>query len=459
MTRTRHAGLAFLAVPVLASLAHAQCPPQQLDPNPTASSYGLALAMSGRHLIVGDPHDSSLCPSSPLCSNGTVYAYEKDASGHWVLTQEVRPASLVPAYGFGGALDIAGDRLIVGSGGPGAGGGVGAAFIFEYDGEEWVGTAELRGESDHIGFGAAVAVHGNNALVATSRSNAYVFQYDDATWERLGLLPNPDSPGVRSDFGRALDIDERRVVIGAYLERTIAPDGGAVYVYLRQPDGTLELEQKLVAPDVMSGPRFGTSVSLDGERLAVGAENGIRRRSAQGVVYMHEFIDGQWRLVQELVADDPVEAARFGQAVHLLGDKLAVGAYSLRQPAFMDRSGAAYLFERDADGRWSQSAQYLPEAWEIDLGWRVALGAGEMVATAPRTFVDGMERGSAHVYDLGCEDCPPDLDADGTLTIFDFLTFLNLFDDGDAQADFDGDGELTIFDFLAFQTAFDVGCE
>ena len=55
--------------------------------------------------------------------------------------------------------------------------------------------------------------------------------------------------------------------------------------------------------------------------------------------------------------------------------------------------------------------------------------------------------------------CPADLDGDGELTIFDFLTFQNLFDAGDPRADFDGDGELTIFDFLAFQNAFDAGCQ
>jgi len=55
--------------------------------------------------------------------------------------------------------------------------------------------------------------------------------------------------------------------------------------------------------------------------------------------------------------------------------------------------------------------------------------------------------------------CRPDLDADGELTIFDFLLFQNLFDAGDLTADFDGDGELTIFDFLAFQNQFDAGCE
>ena len=54
--------------------------------------------------------------------------------------------------------------------------------------------------------------------------------------------------------------------------------------------------------------------------------------------------------------------------------------------------------------------------------------------------------------------CLADLDGDGVLTLFDFLTFQNLFDGGDLAADFDGDGELTLFDFLAFQNAFDAGC-
>jgi|GEM_PF-3336181 len=51
-----------------------------------------------------------------------------------------------------------------------------------------------------------------------------------------------------------------------------------------------------------------------------------------------------------------------------------------------------------------------------------------------------------------------DLDRDGSLTLFDFLTFQNWFDTGDLRADFDGDGELTIFDFLNFQNAFVMGC-
>ena len=54
--------------------------------------------------------------------------------------------------------------------------------------------------------------------------------------------------------------------------------------------------------------------------------------------------------------------------------------------------------------------------------------------------------------------CRADLDGDGSLSIFDFLAFQNLFDAGDLAADFDGDGSLTIFDFLSFQNEFDAGC-
>ncbi|MEO1008544.1 MAG: GC-type dockerin domain-anchored protein [Planctomycetota bacterium] len=54
--------------------------------------------------------------------------------------------------------------------------------------------------------------------------------------------------------------------------------------------------------------------------------------------------------------------------------------------------------------------------------------------------------------------CRADLDADGALSLFDFLAFQNAFATGDPTADFDGNGVLTLFDFLAFQNTFAAGC-
>ncbi|MEO1008719.1 MAG: TIGR03790 family protein [Planctomycetota bacterium] len=82
-----------------------------------------------------------------------------------------------------------------------------------------------------------------------------------------------------------------------------------------------------------------------------------------------------------------------------------------------------------------------------------AIGDLEFEVTTPA----GTDRGVVR-FELPIVACPPDIDGDGSLTIFDFLAFQNLFDSGDLAADFDGDGSLTIFDFLAFQNAFDAGC-
>ncbi|UYV11209.1 MAG: formylglycine-generating enzyme family protein [Phycisphaera sp.] len=69
----------------------------------------------------------------------------------------------------------------------------------------------------------------------------------------------------------------------------------------------------------------------------------------------------------------------------------------------------------------------------------------------------GLARGF-RVASVVTAPCPPDLDGDGELTIFDFLAFQTLFDAMDPAVDFDGDGAFTILDFLAFQNAFDAGC-
>ena len=87
-------------------------------------------------------------------------------------------------------------------------------------------------------------------------------------------------------------------------------------------------------------------------------------------------------------------------------------------------------------------------------------GMPDVIVGASRADPDGrLLAGQAFVvFGRRPTTCPPDLDADGALTIFDFLAFGNLFDDMDPRADFDGDGDFTIFDFLAFQHAFDAGC-
>jgi hypothetical protein len=55
-------------------------------------------------------------------------------------------------------------------------------------------------------------------------------------------------------------------------------------------------------------------------------------------------------------------------------------------------------------------------------------------------------------------DCYPDLDASGSLDLFDFLAFTNLFNAEDPAADCAADGTFDLFDFLCFVNQFNAGC-
>ncbi len=54
--------------------------------------------------------------------------------------------------------------------------------------------------------------------------------------------------------------------------------------------------------------------------------------------------------------------------------------------------------------------------------------------------------------------CYPDFDADGDLTLFDFLAFVNGFNAAAPDADCDGNKVFDLFDFLCFVNAFNGGC-
>lgn len=106
-----------------------------------------------------------------------------------------------------------------------------------------------------------------------------------------------------------------------------------------------------------------------------------------------------------------------------------------------------------------------------DFGDRFIPGANGFGETAPVYFASNScgiaepqpwdpDWGTFHyvLSVFGGPFCATDLDGDGLLTVFDFLTFQNFFDAGDLRADFDRDGVLTFFDYLAFQNGFDLGC-
>ncbi|MFI4915672.1 MAG: FG-GAP-like repeat-containing protein [Phycisphaerales bacterium JB060] len=154
--------------------------------------------------------------------------------------------------------------------------------------------------------------------------------------------------------------------------------------------------------------------------------------------------------------------------VHLVGDPNRPGPWRSTRDAI----GASVLVSADLDGDGSidddevQTRMVLSgnsnaaSTSSLDLEFGLGLAGSAMLEVRWPSGVTSMHEVGRDQFLVirESETCRADLDGDGSLTIFDFLAFQNLFGAGDAVADFDGDGVLTIFDFLAFQNIFQDGC-
>ena len=466
--------IAFTAYAMGASLAPAQpaCEATRIvsPPETPPSRFGDRVATNGRLWIISDANARTLCPGDPFhCSAGAVHSYEM-IDGQLVHRQTLTPPR--PRLGdfYGISLDIHENRLIVGTlnytwpDNPRKGG----AFVYEYNGEEWVEVGQIQKPDIDPAFlkdmGVTAKLHDGLALLPAGTLRRGVLTYRETAdgWAFHELIESPDGLPADAQFGTFLAMGGPWVFLSAPRDSTLSPVAGSVYVYRREADDTLTFFQKIDSPNapMQAFTGFGWHIAFDGQTLAVGSTGVSRDATGQGAVYMFEFDGRAWVQRQELLRPDPQESDQFGQWMSMGGGVLL--AMSTRDIPRISHD-SPYAYRRGADGRWRELGLLVPNPpfFALDYGIRTTTdGRHVLVGSSQDLEPDGITTfGAAYLFDLTCFDCQADFDYDGVLTIFDYLAFQTAFGTGDLRADFDGDGELTIFDFLAFQTAFALGCE
>ncbi len=194
--------------------------------------------------------------------------------------------------------------------------------------------------------------------------------------------------GAEDRFGVSVALSGDTLAIGAHSEDSAAtgingdqdndaaPRGGAVYVF-RRSGTSWSQEAYIKASNTGQSDRFGFSVALSGDTLAVSAYDedsnatGINgdqdNDDAQdsGAVYVFRRSGTDWTQEAYIKASNTDASDQFGISIALSGDTLAVGAYLEDSAATgidgdQDRddvsgSGAVYVFRRDGTN-WSQEA-------------------------------------------------------------------------------------------------------
>jgi hypothetical protein len=155
------------AFPVLSSVALwlaivpsllAQSFPPGTSPASVAIGFGGAVAIAGDEILVGRPGLVLGFPMPPS-QTGAVHVFRQGAGGSWREVGAVTAKGLAMQDGFGSAVAVDGKLLAVGA--PGDPGRPGAVYVFERDGTgRWVERAKLTAASSTAGdrLGRAVAL-------------------------------------------------------------------------------------------------------------------------------------------------------------------------------------------------------------------------------------------------------------------------------------------------------------
>ena len=157
--------------------------------------------------------------------------------------------------------------------------------------------------------------------------------------------PNPDQSSAH--FGYSLAISGNVLAVGEYRRNNSgASYSGRTYLYKLNADGTAQLTATINSPTPTYYGYFGYSVSLDGDRLAVGAysENSETATKA-GVAYVYKVkADGSATLLEVLTHPNGKQDDYLGMSVGVSGRNVVTGAYNFDLPPDKWNAGGAVLF-------------------------------------------------------------------------------------------------------------------
>lgn len=380
-----------------------------------ADKFGYSVAISEDTIVIGAFNDDA-----PLSNGGSAYVFVRNGTT-WTQQQKLTAADGTADDQFGSAVGIGGNVIVVGA-----------------------NHADLPSNSE---AGAA-----------------YVFLRTGTVWGQTQRLSPSLDVLLGDHFGDSVAISGNKLAVGASGDDTPFTAAGAVYVFVDAGTAAYGLQQKLTISSGANGDNFGNSVAIEGNTLVGGAlqYTPIVGQPAYGAAYVYEFNGSTWLSQGRLTASDGSSFDRFGYSVAVSNNVIAVGAREDDTAAGPD-TGSAYLYTRTGTV-WTEKQKLLPtDTFNGDrFGVSIALSFGNLAVGAAEKALTSPNGQGAVYYFTQTTKSRFDYDGDGKSDIsifrptngqwwyqqsFDNIVRSTTFGsstDKPVPADFDGDGKTDI---------------
>jgi len=305
-------------------------------------------------------------------------------------------SSLSAQGGYGSAVEVVGDHVVVLK--PTYGQGPGAALVYERDVDgAWQVVdrlGALRSGSTGEGLSPSIAVAGDIMFVAAGdageRWGAHVFQRNALrAWSRAASLPlGMASDGVEPQWNyealleilqpplRAVDTDGDRALVAEL------GDLGGVRLFERNLDSGAWIERaRLERSEPQPDDGFGVALSIRGDVAIVGAPQ--HGRSGAAYIFSRNRFTDVWSEDTLIAAPSPFPNSSFGNAVVIDGESVLIG-----HPGTAESRGIVVEYTWDATRElWQEQDRIAPRVREVgDLfGFSLTFRENEMLVGAPGT--------------------------------------------------------------------------
>ena len=347
-------GLVAAALLLLAESLTAQCPPIQIEKltkaSPSSSDeLGLAVALSGDVLALASKE------SSAFLSPWVIHLFESGPGGTWVETAATASPGNILAPDIGLDLALDSDTLFVGdpsNQGPNGTFPSGVVHVFERDQGgpgSWGESQALQPSQPSVSFGWNVDLDKDTLVVSAnvqtspSVDGAFVYERTPSGWVETGSILLPDGAYAGGDVA----IDGGRI---AFSTTTWNQFEGLVFVFERDPSGDWVETARVQEPVPEAFSRFGASLALSGDTLAVG-DLCASAQGGKGSAHLFELDAASvWQHTVEVTGSGLGSNGRFGHQVVLDGDAMLVAAQ-------WQAGYPVWFFHRDAGGQdaWGET--------------------------------------------------------------------------------------------------------
>jgi len=228
--------------------------------------------------------------------------------------------------------------------------------VYRYSNDAWVQLgSDIDGEGigDKSGFSCSISADGNTIAFGgyghdSNKGHVQVYEYNNIgnTWQQIGADIDGDTTGMAFGTKVSMNLDGTRIIIGDYKYDSYR---GKCIIYAY--DGTSWNQLGNGISGISTGDQFSAgavSMSLDGNRIAIGANTG-NRPELYGYAQMYQYndINNTWvQLGSTIYGEENSDFA--GWPVRISGDGTKVAVCSMRNDDQYTDGGKLRVFEYDS---------------------------------------------------------------------------------------------------------------